>query len=90
MALFLGCTLYEYSHLIHENFTPSTNQYSAAFFSLTGFHGSHVIVGLACFLFIIVGVMRGHVHKMFVKVAGIYWHFVDVIWFFVASQIYFW
>ena len=34
--------------------------------------------------------MRGRVHKNFVKVAGIYWHFVDVIWFFVASQVYFW
>ena len=32
----------------------------------------------------------GQVHRMLVKVAGIYWHFVDVIWFFVASQVYFW
>ncbi|NOT71515.1 MAG: heme-copper oxidase subunit III [Hyphomicrobium sp.] len=89
-AAFLGCTIYEYSHLIHQNFTPATNQFSAAFYSLTGFHGSHVIVGLACFLFVIIGALRGGLHKMFVKVAGIYWHFVDVVWFFVASQVYFW
>lgn len=89
-ASFLGCTLYEYSHLFHENFVPGTNQYSAAFYSLTGFHGSHVFVGLASFLFILVGMMFGRVHDMLVKVAGIYWHFVDVVWFFVASQVYFW
>lgn len=89
-ALFLGCTLYEYSHLVHEKFVPSTNQYSAAFYSLTGFHGSHVVVGLASFLGVLWGSMRGTLNRMFVQVAGIYWHFVDVIWFFVASQVYFW
>jgi cytochrome c oxidase subunit 3 len=89
-AAFLGCTIYEYTHLIEEGFLPSTNQYSAAFFSLTGFHGSHVLVGLVSFLAIAIGSLFGNVHKMFVKVAGIYWHFVDVIWFFVASQVYFW
>ena len=87
---FLGCTIYEYHHLLSENFTPGTNQYSAAFYSLTGFHGSHVIVGLFSFLFIALGAMFGNIHKMLVKVAGIYWHFVDVVWFFVASQVYFW
>ena len=87
---FLGCTVYEYTHLFAEGFVPSSNQYSAAFYSLTGFHGSHVFVGIASFLFILLGSMAGNVHKMLVKVAGIYWHFVDVIWFFVASQVYFW
>ena len=89
-AAFLGCTLYEYGHLFSENFVPSTNQYSAAFFSLTGFHASHVAVGLFSFLFVVLGSMFGSIHTMLVKVAGIYWHFVDVIWFFVASQVYFW
>lgn len=87
---FLGCTIYEYSHLIGEGFVPGSNQYSSAFYSLTGFHGSHVLVGLVTFLFIVVGVTFGRVNANFVKVAGIYWHFVDVIWFFVASQVYFW
>lgn len=89
-AAFLGCTFYEYGHLIHQNFTPSTNAFSSAFYSLTGFHASHVIVGLGSFIFVLVGALRGALSPMFVKVAGIYWHFVDVVWFFVASQIYFW
>jgi cytochrome c oxidase subunit 3 len=89
-ASFLGCTIYEYSHLIEEGFLPGTNQYSAAFYSLTGFHGSHVFVGLVSFLAIFIGTAIGRVNTNLVKVAGIYWHFVDVIWFFVASQVYFW
>ena len=89
-TVFLACTAYEYNHLVHEGFLPGTNQYSAAFYSLTGFHGSHVLVGLVSFIVMLFGVLFGRVHSMFVKVAGIYWHFVDVIWFFVASQVYYW
>ena len=89
-ALFLGCTTYEYSHLFHEGFTPGTNQYSAAFYSLTGFHASHVLLGLLTFVAILIGFTTSKINPLFVMVAGIYWHFVDVIWFFVASQVYFW
>ncbi len=89
-AGFLACTTYEYSHLFAEGFVPGTNQYSTAFYTLTGFHGSHVLVGLLAFAAILLGMTIGNVNKMFVKVAGIYWHFVDVIWLFVASQVYYW
>jgi cytochrome c oxidase subunit 3 len=88
--LFLGCTIFEYTHLYHEGFTPGTNQYSAAFYSLTGFHASHVLVGLLSFVAIIISFLRFEPNHLFVKVAGIYWHFVDIVWFFVASQVYFW
>ncbi|MCP4937210.1 MAG: heme-copper oxidase subunit III [bacterium] len=84
---FFGCTMYEYNHLIHAGFNPGTNAYSTAFYSLTGFHASHVLIGIISFLFLL---MFGTVNKMFVKVAGIYWHFVDIVWFFVATQIYYW
>lgn len=89
-VLFLCCTIYEYNHLFHEGFTPGTNQYSAAFYSLTGFHASHVFVGLASFVAILIGFVTSKINPLFVKAAGIYWHFVDVVWFFVASQVYFW
>ncbi len=89
-ALFLGCTVYEYNHLFHEGFTPGTNQYSAAFYSLTGFHASHVLLGLLTFVAILIGFTTSKINPLFVMVAGIYWHFVDVVWFFVASQVYFW
>jgi cytochrome c oxidase subunit 3 len=89
-SAFLGCTAYEYGHLSSEGFVPGTNLYSTAFYSLTGFHGSHVLVGILSFLAILAGSAFGNVHKMLVKVVGIYWHFVDVVWFFVASQVYYW
>jgi cytochrome c oxidase subunit 3 len=89
-AAFVGCTFYEYAHLTAHHFVPSTNQYSSAFYSLTGFHASHVLVGLASFVAILIAASYGRAHKALVKTAGIYWHFVDVVWFFVASQVYYW
>jgi cytochrome c oxidase subunit 3 len=87
---FVSCTGYEYTHLWSEGFKPGTNQYSTPFYSLTGFHATHVVVGLAAFLTVLLGSLFGTVHKSLVKLAGVYWHFVDIVWFFVASQVYFW
>ncbi len=89
-ASFFGLSAYEWNHLIHEGFTVSTNLYSGAFFSITGFHASHVIVGLLMFLCILLPALKGKVNNSFVQSAGLYWHFVDIVWFFVVSQIYFW
>ncbi len=89
-SAFLACTGYEYVHLHHAGFTPATNSFSFAFYSLTGFHGSHVLVGMVSFLVILIALAASKVSPMLVKVAGIYWHFVDVVWFFVASQVYYW
>jgi cytochrome c oxidase subunit 3 len=89
-AAFVSCTAYEYTNLWGEGFKPGTNQYSAAFYSLTGFHATHVIVGLCGFLAVLLGSMFGKVHQTLVKSIGVYWHFVDIVWFFVASQVYFW
>lgn len=89
--LFVGCTFYEYHHLIEENFVPSTNVYSTAFFSLTGFHCSHVLIGACGFVAVLLSSYANRpVNHTFAKSIGIYWHFVDIIWFFVASQVYYW
>ena len=87
---FVSCTGYEYTHLWSEGFKPGTNAFSTPFYALTGFHGTHVIVGLVAFLAVLIGVLTGKAHKSLVKLAGVYWHFVDIVWFFVASQVYFW
>lgn len=89
-AVFLGCTFYEYSHLVAENFVPGTNVYSSAFFSITGFHAAHVLVGIGIFVSVLLPALGGKINVDFVKCAGVYWHFVDIVWFFVVSQIYFW
>jgi len=89
-AVFLGCTLYEWSHLISMDFIPSTNAYSTAFYTITGFHASHVLVGLGAFVAVLIPALGGRTNKTFVTCVSVYWHFVDVVWFFVASQVYFW
>lgn len=89
-ALFLGCTLYEWNHLIHLDFVPSTNAYSTAFYVITGFHASHVLVGLGAFFAVLLPALGGRTNKTFVTCVSVYWHFVDIVWFFVASQVYFW
>lgn len=88
--VFLGMSANEWSHLIHEGFTISTNSFGTTFFSVTGLHGSHVVVGLGIFLAGLLPAMKGNVSVGFWRTASVYWHFVDVIWFFVVSQIYFW
>ncbi len=88
--IFFSCTMYEYSHLVHEGFGPSTNSYSTAFYSITGFHASHVLVGASIFVAILIPALGGRINKTFVQCGSIYWHFVDIVWFFVVSQIYFW
>lgn len=89
-AIFLSISAYEWKHLFHEGFTPDTNIYSTAFFSITGFHGAHVIIGLSIFVAILIPALMGKVNEGFVKTGSLYWHFVDIIWFFVVSQIYYW
>src|SRR3972149_225488 len=89
-ALFLGLSAYEWSELWHEGFTPKTNIYSSAFFSLTGFHGSHVMVGIGIFLCALIPALGGKISKPYVTAASMYWHFVDIVWLFVVSQVYFW
>ncbi|MBT5243982.1 MAG: heme-copper oxidase subunit III [Rhodospirillaceae bacterium] len=89
-TVFLGFTVFEYNHLIHAGFVPGTNSYSSAFFSITGFHASHVFIGLALFVAVLIPALKGKTNDSFVACASVYWHFVDVVWFFVVSQIYFW
>ena len=88
--LFLSMTVYEYNHLIGEGFVFGTNAKSTAFYSITGFHASHVLIGLCIFITVLIPALSGKTSRTFVTAAGVYWHFVDIIWFFVVSQIYFW
>lgn len=88
--VFLGMSGYEWSHLINLGFTIKTNLFGTVFYSITGLHGSHVLVGLAIFLAGLYPVMKGNLSPGFWRTAGLYWHFVDIIWFFVVSQVYFW
>ena len=88
-VVFLGIQVYEYAH---ASFTPQTNAYGSLFFGVTGFHGLHVAVGVA--MLAAVGSVAWRTtrydadHHLPVRLAALYWHFVDVVWIFVFSSIY--
>ncbi len=87
---FLGMSAFEWNHLMHEGFNIGSNLFGTFFFTITGFHGAHVIVGLSIFLAGLPAAFGSGAAPGFIRTAGLYWHFVDIIWFFVVSQIYYW
>lgn len=81
----------EYYDLIAHNVTISQNVFGSAFFTLTGFHGLHVIIGLI--VLIIMAVIFSsrkfeNLEKSAFQSVAIYWHFVDIIWIVVFSVVY--
>lgn len=89
-AGFVALSAYEWGDLMRQGFLFSTNAFSTALYSITGFHAAHVAVGLAIFVAILAPAMRGLTNASFIKAGGIYWHFVDIVWLFVVTQLYFW
>lgn len=90
-AIFLGGQVYEYSGLFGNHFTPQASVFGSSFFTLTGFHGLHVTVGLIFLIIVLVRTMRGHFtrQKHFaIEAAEMYWHFVDGVWVVVFSTVY--
>jgi cytochrome c oxidase subunit III len=90
-SIFLGGQAYEYTNLFGMNFTPSYQVFGSSFFTLTGFHGLHVTVGLIFLIIVLLRSLRGDftAKKHFaVEAAEMYWHFVDGVWVFVFSTVY--
>jgi cytochrome c oxidase subunit III len=90
---FLGCQAYEWTELIHEGARLHTNpwgppQFGQAFFVLTGFHGSHVFSGLVILIVTAVRTGMGKTPAQGVEMAGLYWHFVDLVWVFIFTLFY--
>lgn len=90
-VIFLSLQGYEYANLYGEGKSLSSDIFGSAFFTLTGFHGLHVTIGVIFLLICLIRARRGHftAQKHFAVEAGImYWHFVDVVWVFVFSVVY--
>jgi heme/copper-type cytochrome/quinol oxidase subunit 3 len=89
--VFLGFQAYEFNHFYHAGLTLQTNLFGSTFFLLTGFHGAHVFVGviyLSTLGVLAVKNQLGPERSMSVEVAGLYWHFVDVIWIVIFALVY--
>jgi cytochrome c oxidase subunit III len=90
-AAFLGGQVYEYSNLFGQHFTPQATIFGSSFFTLTGFHGLHVTIGLLFLIIVLLRSLRGDftAKKHWAAQAGeMYWHFVDGVWVFVFSLVY--
>ena len=91
-AIFIGGQANEYRGLIAHGLGPATNLFATTFFTLTGFHGLHVTLGLLALGVLawlaIAGDFEGKKHSSAFKALGMYWHFVDVVWVFVFSIVY--
>ncbi|MBF0516613.1 MAG: heme-copper oxidase subunit III [Nitrospirae bacterium] len=90
-GLFMAFMAYEWHELMGEGFTIGLNEYGTFFYTITGFHGSHVLVGLTMQLFCLILAAGGKIgkHKQtLAKVTSLYWHFVDIVWLLVVSLIY--
>ncbi len=89
--IFLGIQAYEFTTFVHEGLTIKTNVFGSAFFVLTGFHGAHVSVGVLWMLTLWILALRGKIGKqdaLKVEIAGLYWHFVDVVWIAIFTLVY--
>jgi len=107
-ATFVGMQAFEWTKLIREGVRPWGNpwgaeQFGATFFMITGFHGTHVTIGVIFLLIIARKVLRGDFDTgragyftsrrggyENVEVMGLYWHFVDLVWVFIFAFFYLW
>jgi heme/copper-type cytochrome/quinol oxidase subunit 3 len=91
-VLFLGLQVYEWTLLIAwEGLSIKTSLFSATFFALTGFHGMHVFGGVVYNSVILANAIRGHwagANAKVVEIAGLYWHFVDLVWILIFTFVY--
>ena len=89
--VFLGFQAFEFTHFYHEGLTLQTNLFGSTFFVLTGFHGAHVSIGVMWLLMLAIDMMRGRMHprdSLKLEIAGLYWHFVDIVWIVIFTLIY--
>jgi heme/copper-type cytochrome/quinol oxidase subunit 3 len=89
--VFLGGQFFEFTSFYREGLGLTTNIFSMSFFTLTGFHGAHVTIGVIWLISLVIVSLRGGVRQdqsMNVEIAGLYWHFVDIVWIVIFTLVY--
>ena len=90
-ATFLGFQAFEFTSFVHEGLTIRRNLFGSSFFTLTGFHGAHVTAGVIWLgTLLAIDMKRGLQPKdaVWVDIAALYWHFVDVVWIAIFTLVY--
>ena len=90
-ALFVGIQVFEYIELFHAGSLPNVDLFWSTFYTCTGFHGMHVVVGVIWLIYVWINAIRGEYtaqNHVRVEYAGLYWHFVDLVWVLLFTIIY--
>ncbi len=88
---FVGGQIYEFIHLYSEGLTLSSSMFGTTFFVMTGFHGTHVFLGVIWLFAVLIKVLKtpdSPENPMDVEMVGLYWHFVDLVWVAIFTLIY--
>ena len=89
--VFLGVEAYEFTHFYHQGLTLQTNLFGQSFYTLVGFHGFHVSIGVLWLATLWLASLSDRFDKLralSVELAGLYWHFVDVVWVVIFTLVY--
>uniref|UniRef100_A0A7C2WAK3 Cytochrome bo(3) ubiquinol oxidase subunit 3 n=3 Tax=Thermorudis TaxID=1649508 RepID=A0A7C2WAK3_9BACT len=90
-ALFLGGQYFEFTEFYHHGLSLEQNLFGTTFFVLTGFHGTHVGIGIIWLVTLILMSLFGRLSPADaerVEIAGLYWHFVDIVWIVIFTLVY--
>lgn len=90
-TIFVGIQAFEWTSLMAEGTQINSNLFGSIFYTLTGFHGLHVLLGVLTLVNVLIKASRGGYTQSDhggVELMGLYWHFVDVIWIFLFTILY--
>jgi cytochrome c oxidase subunit 3/cytochrome o ubiquinol oxidase subunit 3 len=90
-SIFVGGQVYEFTGFIERGATLQSSLFGTTFFTLTGFHGAHVTVGIIILFSVFLNSLRGKIRQensLVVELAGLYWHFVDIVWVVIFTVVY--
>jgi heme/copper-type cytochrome/quinol oxidase subunit 3 len=90
-ATFIGGQIFEFTEFTRQGLNLDTNLFGSSFFVLTGLHGAHVTAGIVWLMSLWGLSMHARIgpgHSEAVEIAGLYWHFVDVVWIVIFTVVY--
>jgi heme/copper-type cytochrome/quinol oxidase subunit 3 len=90
-TVFIGGQYYEFTTFYHEQLTLQHSLFGSSLFTLTGFHGAHVTIGIFWLLYMAAMSWSGRLNAeqpLFIEIAGLYWHFVDIVWIVIFTIVY--
>ncbi|HEX2381849.1 MAG TPA: heme-copper oxidase subunit III [Acidimicrobiales bacterium] len=90
-ATFISGQVYEFTSFVKEGMGYTTNTASSSFYTLTGFHGVHVCIGILMLMSLFLMSLRGRLPQAkseVLEIIGLYWHFVDVVWIVIFTVVY--